>query len=98
MKATGIVRQIDALGRVVIPKELRRRYGWAKDDPIEIYVTEEGVLLRKYTPQSPDVDDLRAGIKQLIEEEQDPRRRHELEECLGRLDQALAEDLRDERE
>lgn len=98
MKATGIVRRLDELGRVVIPKELRRRYGWVKDDPIEIYTTDEGVILRKYTPQSPDVDDLRAGIKQLIEEERDPRRRHELEECLIQLDRALAEDLQDERE
>lgn len=48
MKATGIVRRIDDLGRVVIPKELRRTLDIREGDPLEIYTTDGGVLFRKY--------------------------------------------------
>ena len=47
MKATGIIRRLDELGRVVIPKELRRRYGWAEGTPVEIYTTDDGIMLQK---------------------------------------------------
>ena len=50
MKATGIVRRIDDLGRVVIPKEIRRNLRIREGDPLEIYVDEEGeVILKKYS-------------------------------------------------
>lgn len=49
MKATGIVRRIDDLGRVVIPKEIRRTLAIREGDPLEIYTTDDGVLFRKYT-------------------------------------------------
>lgn len=48
MKATGIVRRIDDLGRVVIPKEIRRTLAIREGDPLEIYITDGGVLFRKY--------------------------------------------------
>lgn len=44
MKATGIVRRIDDLGRVVIPKEIRRTMAIREGDPLEIYTTDGGVL------------------------------------------------------
>lgn len=50
MKSTGIVRKIDELGRVVIPKELRRTFGINSGDPVEIFVTGEEIVLRKYVP------------------------------------------------
>ncbi len=51
MKATGIVRRIDDLGRVVIPKEIRRSLKIREGDPLEIYVDREGeVILKKYSP------------------------------------------------
>ncbi len=50
MKATGIVRRIDDLGRVVIPKEIRRTLRIREGDPLEIYTGEDGgVILRKYS-------------------------------------------------
>lgn len=49
MKATGIVRRIDDLGRVVIPKEIRRTLAIREGDLLEIYTTDGGVLFRKYT-------------------------------------------------
>ncbi len=53
MKATGIVRRIDDLGRVVIPKEIRRTLRIREGDPLEIYVDREGeVILKKYSPIS----------------------------------------------
>ena len=51
MKATGIVRRIDDLGRVVIPKEIRRTMRIREGDPMEIYTDAEGgVIFRKYSP------------------------------------------------
>lgn len=53
MKATGIVRRIDDLGRVVIPKEIRRTLRIREGDPLEIFVAREGeVILKKYSPIS----------------------------------------------
>lgn len=52
MKATGIVRKIDELGRLVIPKEIRSTHGWENGNPIEIWLDEKGnIVLRKYQPQ-----------------------------------------------
>lgn len=51
MKATGIVRRIDDLGRVVIPKEIRRTLRIREGDPLEIFTDREGqIILRKYSP------------------------------------------------
>lgn len=53
MKATGIVRRIDDLGRVVIPKEIRRTMRIREGDPLEIYTDREGeVIFKKYSPIS----------------------------------------------
>ncbi len=50
MKSTGIVRNIDELGRVVVPKELRKKLGINNGDPVEIYVEGEKIILTKYHP------------------------------------------------
>ena len=51
MKATGIVRRIDDLGRVVIPKEIRRNMRIREGDPLEIFVDRDGqIILKKYSP------------------------------------------------
>lgn len=51
MKATGIVRRIDDLGRIVIPKEIRRTLRIREADPLEIYTDREGeIVLKKYSP------------------------------------------------
>ena len=50
MKATGIVRKVDELGRIVIPKELRRTLGINEKDPVEIYTDGGNIILRKYAP------------------------------------------------
>lgn len=62
MKATGIVRRIDDLGRVVIPKEIRRTFRIKVGDPLEIYTEKDGgVIFRKYSPMG-DLQDFAAQI------------------------------------
>ena len=50
MKSTGIVRPIDGLGRIVLPKELREVLGISPKDPIEIFTDNDHIILKKYTP------------------------------------------------
>ena len=62
MKATGVVRKIDELGRIVLPKEIRDRYRWEVGTPLEIYVEGETVVLQKYDP----IPDVETEIERLI--------------------------------
>ena len=50
MKATGIIRKVDELGRIVIPIELRNKLNIAIKDPIEIFVEGSSIILKKYEP------------------------------------------------
>ena len=50
MKSTGIVRNVDELGRIVIPKEMRKKMGISNSDPVEIYVESDKIILTKYAP------------------------------------------------
>lgn len=50
MKSTGIVRKVDELGRIVLPKELRKMFDIDHKDPIEIYVDGDSIILKKYEP------------------------------------------------
>ena len=50
MKSTGITRQVDTLGRVVLPKEIRRNLGLDVNDSMEIYVDGDSIILKKYHP------------------------------------------------
>lgn len=52
MKATGIVRPVDPLGRVVIPVELRRTLGIKTDDSLEVFVDGDYIMLKKYEPHA----------------------------------------------
>lgn len=50
MKATGIIRRADDLGRIVLPKELRQTMGIRTGDPMEIYTDTDSIIMRKYAP------------------------------------------------
>ncbi len=50
MKSTGIVRQVDGLGRIVLPIELRRTLDISIKDSLEIYVEDDAIILKKYAP------------------------------------------------
>lgn len=58
MRATGIVRRIDDLGRVVIPREIRKQFGVKEGDPLEFFVNDNEIILRKY--------DTSIGLKELV--------------------------------
>ena len=55
MKATGIVRRIDDLGRIVIPKEIRRNMRLREGDAMEIFLEDNCVCLKKYSPSEEDL-------------------------------------------
>ena len=61
MKATGILRRIDELGRVVIPKEIRKTMKMREGEELEIYTTEEEVVLKKYSELS-SMEDLSRSL------------------------------------
>ena len=61
MKATGIVRRIDDLGRVVIPKEIRRTASIREGDPLEIFLQDGAAVFKKYIPTYRD--DLMATLQ-----------------------------------
>lgn len=73
-KATGIVRKLDDLGRVVVPSEIRRTMNLKATDPIEMLETDEGLLLRKYKPMDNNKLDVLEGLyglgTRLVDEEQ----------------------------
>ena len=58
MRATGIVRKIDDLGRVVIPREIRKQFGIEEGDPFEIFVNKDEIILRRY--------EVSIGLKELV--------------------------------
>lgn len=51
MKPAGIVRKVDQLGRIVLPKSLRRRYHMNEGDPVEILVQGDTIILERYRPK-----------------------------------------------
>lgn len=66
MKATGIVRRVDDLGRIVIPKEIRRTLRIREGDPLEIYTEKDGgMIFRKYSPMG-DLQDFASAICESI--------------------------------
>ncbi len=69
MKATGIVRRVDDLGRIVIPKEIRRTLKIREGDPLEIYTEKDGgVIFRKYSPMG-DLQELSGQLCQSMAEQ-----------------------------
>ncbi len=76
MKSTGIVRKMDELGRVVLPIELRRTLGINEKDPVEIFLDDDQVVLKKYKASEDKKDALEylEGIKKhAIHEEEKER-------------------------
>lgn len=65
MKSTGIVRKVDELGRIVIPKELRRTLNIEEGTPIEIFVDGNQIILQKYEPNA-EKDDVVGKLEALV--------------------------------
>lgn len=67
MNATGIIRRVDDLGRIVLPKEVRRKAGISEGTPMEIFTSDEGIVLKKYYPEN----ELEGMTKNLMEAVED---------------------------
>lgn len=65
MKAIGIVRAVDPLGRIVIPKELRRVLSIKEGDSLEIFTEGENIILRKYAPGCSCCSDITDGLVEI---------------------------------
>ena len=65
MKATGIVRRLDDLGRIVIPKEIRRTCNLREGDPMELYLGEDDTIVLKKYDTEPEITALRTAATQL---------------------------------
>ncbi len=64
MKSTGIVRQLDSMGRIVIPKEIRNQLGLRSNfDSLEIYMEGGNIILKKYRPTCAFCDRLADGVE-----------------------------------
>lgn len=68
MKATGIVRRIDELGRVVIPKEIRRTLRIREGDPLELFTDRDELMLKKYSPIASIEHFAKGSVKSLNEQ------------------------------
>jgi len=68
MKATGIIRRIDDLGRVVIPKEIRRTLSIREGDPFEIVIHNDMVCYKKYTPETEYLNTIERMLINLTED------------------------------
>lgn len=65
MKSVGVVRKIDHLGRVVIPKEIRDVNGWGEKQPVEMFATEDGIFIKAYQ-NSVDKENALTYLKQQL--------------------------------
>jgi len=88
MKATGIIRRIDDLGRIVIPKDIRRILRIHENDPMEIFVSEDGIILKKYNyiqSVSNSINDL----KEAIDNEDNIKNKSTLNQKIKELEEIL---------
>ena len=92
MKATGIVRRIDDLGRVVIPKEIRRNFGIHEEDPLEIFLHEDCICFKKYIPNKLEkVYDAFRELADFAEEEGGFRMKTRVSELQAEVEKRLKE-------
>lgn len=80
MSETGVIRRIDDLGRIVIPKEIRKRMGIEEGDPLEIFVASEEIILRKH--------EISIGLKELVR-----RLYNEFADIRSDIDSVIAEEI-----
>ena len=86
MKATGIVRRVDDLGRIVIPKEIRRSLGIKEGDPIELYHDEVGGIVLK--PYVFDVGRVLENAIDMVAKALEYDERYEAKEVIDKLEAA----------
>ncbi len=93
MKATGIIRRVDDLGRIVIPKEIRRTLGITDGTPMELFTEGKKLIIQKYIPElnfKQSVDDLRKAFYE-TEEFSNVETANKIEEHIKALTEILKE-------
>lgn len=68
MKSTGMTRKVDELGRIVIPKEIRRNFGIDEKESLEIFTEENRIILRKYEPVNENKIRTQVEMEKLLKE------------------------------
>lgn len=68
MKSTGMTRKVDELGRIVIPKEIRRNFGIEEKESLEIFTEENCIILRKYEPVNENKIRTQVEMENLLKE------------------------------
>lgn len=91
MKATGIIRRIDDLGRVVIPREIRRTMRIKEGDPLEIFINDSGVMFKKYYAYV-SVKSLLDDLKEVIQDEDDLKCKNDLLQKFSEIDLLLKQE------
>lgn len=86
MKATGIIRKIDELGRITLPKEMRRVYDMKEGDPLEIFVDGDVICLKKYDGMTSQKDLLNRLKEKICEDTQPKSRKNDLLQKLAELE------------
>ncbi|CAG7650430.1 hypothetical protein PAESOLCIP111_06078 [Paenibacillus solanacearum] len=79
MKPAGVVRKVDQLGRIVLPKSLRKRYQMNEGDPVEILVSGDHIILERYRP--------RCVFCGSLDQVSDFKERHICNQCLVEMNQ-----------
>lgn len=64
---TGIIRRVDDLGRIVLPKEIRRKLGIGEGTPMEMFVSADSVTLKKYYPEN-ELASMAANLQEAVED------------------------------
>jgi len=95
MKASGVIRRVDDLGRVVIPKEIRRTLRITEGCPMEIIPTSEGILLKKYYAEANLLDLLASVDEEICELGKDLgfKKTGDIRRHIGDIQKILKEDM-----
>lgn len=92
MKATGITRKIDELGRIVLPMEIRRNMGIKVGDPMEIFTTEDGIVLKRFESVE-DALSVAQRLKEMLDNEGNPKYKKEILNKVGEYVEAAKRDI-----
>lgn len=91
MKETGVIRRMDELGRIVIPKEIRRLLNLKEGDALELFLHEQGIFYKKYDPAKP-VKVCLAALKEVVMDEPALKCSSEVMQKISELEALLAQD------
>lgn len=91
MKETGVIRRMDDLGRIVIPKEIRRLLNLKEGDALELFLHEQGVFYKKYDPVKP-VRACLATLKEAVMDEPALKCSGEVMQKISELEALLAQE------